>query len=169
MQVIGSVLRLILEPRAIVFGLVLTAVLAAPEADVPRLPCPVEAAAAEGRTLERPEGANLELFSWREPDGSFHYSLMWGTSETRTLADIRAPSCRVSSLLELLEVLRVAAQGECVRWANERYPAELTYPDSYEVSTLWHLARDERICLEIAPSVAGGPQDKSITEPRIIG
>jgi hypothetical protein len=108
--------------------------------------------AAERRKQTAPKG--VELYSWRAPDGTFRYSLLWGTNRKKIVAEIRAPECALSSVPALQAALGRLAQGEQVFWSNDLCPQGVcAYPAKEVQEALAAHARGVNISLEpTAPS-----------------
>jgi hypothetical protein len=109
--------------------------------------CPAHGPSS-GPRFEKRAAKGVELYSWKTRDGSFLYSLLWGTNRNKTDREIKAPPCTLKSTAALRPALGRLAKAEDVFWANELCPRkDCSYPPDEVVKTLRAHAKTVEVTL----------------------
>ena len=117
------------------------------------LSCPAAALPPDQR-FENPDTKGVELYSWKERDGSLRFSPLWRTYRNKTDREIKTPRCTLKDIAALKAALGRLAKREQVFWANELCPKkDCTYPSDDVVDIL--RAHAENVDVTLAPRWSG--------------
>jgi hypothetical protein len=115
--------------------------------------CPAAALSSDQR-FEKQAAKGVELYSWKERDGSLRFSLLWGTNRNKTDREIKTPRCTLKDIAALKAALGRLAKLEQVFWANELCPkTDCTYPSDDVLDIL--RAHAKNVDVTLAPRWSG--------------
>jgi hypothetical protein len=137
---------------AFCLGLLITAAVPGYASDIP---CPFGIPSHHGERLSQPLVKGVELYSWRV-NASHRYAVLVGTSQSKSVRDIKLRACTLPDLAALRMELSKLADGETVGWLK---PAAggFEYPPSETIEAVREHCRTLGVSLALR-SGEGAPR-----------
>jgi hypothetical protein len=104
---------------------------------------------ADDEREKKPRFKGVELYSWKDKGGAWHYALLNGTNDIKTEEQVKLAKSRVKGTQELKKALARLAVGEHVSWTHRI--KGFAFPPQATQKEIEKAARQAQIDLRIAP------------------
>jgi hypothetical protein len=103
------------------------------------------ASAADPQREPKPRFKGVELYSWKDEKGVWHFALLDGTNEEKDVQNIKVGPTVYTGKEKLIAALKVLAEGEQVSWFHNVTGFE--FPPKEDIKKLDEAAKAAKIKL----------------------
>jgi hypothetical protein len=107
------------------------------------------ARADEPKREPKPRFKGVEVYSWKDDKGAWHYAILDGTNRNKTEPEVKAAKTVYAGTEKFVAALKLLAEGENASWSHNVKGFE--YPPAADLKTIDAAAKAAKIELYRAP------------------